>query len=961
MESVAYCPSNVRFYKASEEQPFMDHICPFYKQFCQTHENDSAYITEMASYRVVKPNKTNVELSLAKCDVPEKYPTDGLQAAVEDIVFRMYEKELTQGALESGDTFYLNLATSPGSKYKKQGFKTKETAVMYSSVYDDMHDTSKVPLHDYNHKIELLPLTKILKKKIRGTFNPHLDFLLQQKILFDKQNDMIIEAHPEKWIQCGFAKEYAGFSRLGKRLEPFSHVFTDDGIGWDRSISLRGVYNLRRRGFTQYDDYKVLYEYVSLFTKYSYVLCPDGVVRVRVTGNCSGSNNTTVDNSLAHCLLFTRLVFKAFLFGLGRFPTYFELLQQTLPFIYSDDIIYGINLEYINMSVSDWNNLKTETYLEFGITLDDDAKVIHYGPGILSSELAFLGSNFIYDEALACYIPYPDISKLASSLYFPEETYPGLENTIDKVFSLTLLSAPNPRFFKESLSFLKFLLSISDVEKSDLLYNLVRMGSPRLWLHYALGKEGGGGFKMSNDAVLAERAISSICRQLDITRKGKLWLDRALDPFKDIGDDVAGYPDSVLTPSVIETVHDELAVSAPGAVNWDCNIFLDQLYSQVDLQVTTSSAAYSFNSTAQGAQNYKRGGVVVRSDTAGNTLGMSTSKSGLSLKSDVFTDADARVVGIGLEVHNTTAPINKQGAVTLWQVPDLPDSIPTVLIEDSATACLPNTYSGCYLIEPPTTASAAIDLPGSVEWEAKEGGYVVSRMVDPENQPKGLQYMVPVVQDGTNSYLPTIKNIGAAKLKYTDHLNQAMPWSMTGMYFTGLSPETSLKVLVTYYVEIFPKKSNVLRRLAKPSPAPDANALKLYGEIIAKLPVGCPVRENGFGGFISSIASIAKTVAPLVKPTLNALAVGSNTFSAIRKDARIRKEKEESKVRDFHGNVPTPNVDNTMTVIGEKNHNNVGNRWLQPGEVPRKSKPKMPSGQVAGKNAPKNRKAPKGG
>ena len=86
---------------------------------------------------------------------------------------------------------------------------------------------------------------------------------------------------------------------------------------------------------------------------------------------------------------------------------------------------------------------------------------------------------------------------------------------------------------------------------------------------------------------------------------------------------------------------------------------------------------------------------------------------------------------------------------------------------------------------------------------------------------------------------------------------------------------------MTYYVEVFPKKSSVLRRSVQPAPGLDAKALDLYAHIVAKMPVGVEVNDNFLGAFISGIATIARTAGSWLMSNMGNIAQGAQVVSNI--------------------------------------------------------------------------------
>jgi hypothetical protein len=461
--------------------------------------------------RVVKPTKDNVMKSLLKCDAPHLYVVDRLTDLAEEYVYKMYQIELNSDFLGPGEDIYMNLATSPGSELKRLGFKTKNDAIRYGSQYLDWMEIDRVPVFDYNPKIEPLPLEDIQNGKIRGTFNPQLRYLLLQKFFFEKQNLAITESYQSGWIKCGFVKEYGGFDRLAKHMEQWEYVMVDDVERWDRRVSLYGVYKIRKRGLRLAKDFELSLSYAIFYVLNAYVYCPDGVIRRRLTGNSSGSNNTTHDNSLAHSIIKMRMYIKVWIYARGVNPSLSEILTHFSPAIYADDIIEGLNLTAVGVTLAEYNQIKYETYLEFGLTLHQSLYAVRGPFGRLTPNLTFLGSSFGFDDEFRCYIPIANYEKISSSLIFLEEVNPPITDVVDRVFALTLLSCTNKDYFRICLAFLRHLFKTHKIIPIEMYERLLNLDNPRSWMLHLIGREGGwmAGFKtLQNVEVKQERSSS---------------------------------------------------------------------------------------------------------------------------------------------------------------------------------------------------------------------------------------------------------------------------------------------------------------------------------------------------------------------------------------------------------------------------------------------------------------------
>jgi hypothetical protein len=380
---------------------------------------------------------------------------------------------------------------------------------------------------------------------------------------------------------------------------------------------------------------------------------------------------------------------------------------------------------------------------------------------------------------------------------------------------------------------------------------------------------------MTAQAAKAEQSFKHTCSTIGISEDGKRWLDLALDPFKDLNMPTAGYPDSVQTPSVVETVHQSIQITTPltTADDWDCNIFLDQLYNVVPLfdmtaQNVTGTNIFAYDASAVAAGS--RGGLQIRSGISGLHLeALNSQPTSSSLYPDIPANADIRIIAIGLEIHDTTAFNEKQGSVILYAVPDVIENsgVATIIANPSTTTVGQSSSSPLLeLAEPPRSTTEAIDLPGSIQYEAREGAYIVPKLTGKNMEPQELQsYAVAATQEASGAPHSTDRRLlsettvstGTNPFYAFAGKNIVSPYQLVGTYFAGLKSTASLTVNLTYYVEIFPRKTNTLKRVTRPSPGTDAPALQLYADVSKQLPIGVPVKDNFLGVFMAGIARLA--------------------------------------------------------------------------------------------------------
>lgn len=103
--------------------------------------------------------------------------------------------------------------------------------------------------------------------------------------------------------------------------------------------------------------------------------------------------------------------------------------------------------------------------------------------------------------------------------------------------------------------------------------------------------------------------------------------------------------------------------------------------------------------------------------------------------------------------------------------------------------------------------------------------------------------------------------------------NKKTPYNKKGAIFSGLTPQSTFTVNVTWIIErIISSQDKTLSVLAKPSPAVDLVALQLYSEMVQKIPIGVRVKDNGFGDwFLGCVDEIAGVVSTIGKPIMSAV------------------------------------------------------------------------------------------
>jgi len=391
-----------------------------------------------------------------------------------------------------------------------------------------------------------------------------------------------------------------------------------------------------------------------------------------------------------------------------------------------------------------------------------------------------------------------------------------------------------------------------------------------------------------------------------LTPTGKDWLITALDPFHDNSLMLEGFPDAVSTLSRVTLKTSTMTISSPNGSAYKARVWTGHTCSDVapTLSLASGNSSYLEFDDADGGPI----GIVTAdawtgaSDPNGDQIGATFTRQAVPAKTN---DAPGRLIALGIEVHNTTSPLYRQGTVTC-------SSINTSINHWDA-------YIKHYLLPadayqsvdvhtlPPTDSATALLTPNSTQWEAEEGAYMVARLnsndlpIDSE-KPRFYAW-------STNGGVVYSKYMNNCSVYDTSHLIVSNRTGFHGfnrpyMIFEGLSAETTLVVTVRSYVEYFPTFTDAtLMPLATPSPPLDVEALKLYSQIAPSLPMAVPVHMNAAGDFFRIVTSIMSRAIPKVVPLLSAfnpmagqvLSTVGSVAKSVNKAIQPRKRKQKQK------------------------------------------------------------------
>jgi len=428
--------------------------------------------------------------------------------------------------------------------------------------------------------------------------------------------------------------------------------------------------------------------------------------------------------------------------------------------------------------------------------------------------------------------------------------------------------------------------------------------------------------------------LDSLSSHGALSHAGSAWVKCALDPFHDYEiSDLDGIPDIETEPSLVVRTQQSMVISNPGAGSWDCNI----VNMPVDFSKTNSAANFStafgsyyphsqpgnpmpgtFNITSN--LESRMDGLQASIVVAGNPTFQGTGETRAFLSLDDYLVAGSpsdlqayRIVASGFEVVNTTAPLDRAGACTVYEI-GAPGEVSDInCVDADAGEARIGTVRNFRM--PPVNMAEAKQTPGARTWHAEEGAYVVSKhrsemgfsavakrdyVYASSASSNAAWTTYKAGREITTSATPAPLGEAAGCASHISNLN------LCGAYFSGLSENTTLQVTWRCVIERLPGPFDLQNlALASPSAPYDPRALELYSHITAKLPPGVPVGYNDAGKYFRMIAAQIKAAVrqtlPLLPAIETALAASGHPVAAAALEgartgaAAVRKNKAADK------------------------------------------------------------------
>jgi len=461
---------------------------------------------------------------------------------------------------------------------------------------------------------------------------------------------------------------------------------------------------------------------------------------------------------------------------------------------------------------------------------------------------------------------------------------------------------------------------------------------------------------MSNSKAL--RGLNQIQALTGLSEDAKNGIIQLVNPIMDFGIRPVGYAGTAQQAnSIVQVIKRSVTISAPVGVpgNWDFHFFNTPMnvpqFPTAGFQTGNMTTSLVPNSSAAA----RVGPFVCLSGAAGAQLSMYSAAaapaavttlsvpispdgplSSAALVQGAYAGGISQVIGMGLEYHDTTAEISKQGTATVYhlaQDPILDRQSVWVTTATGGTSLAPTNVtlnritSTHEITDVPSSVSQALLLPGTRQWEAKYGAYVVPTLVDTNIPLTELEPVMPIIKSGTYTDI-TLPGVGTTVpteyIAYTDanpgagvtvglgtdnvtaagvsqaigttQLQKYNNFNTAGIYVTGLANTATITLNTVMYVQRFPTAGEpTLVVLCGASPKYDKRMSEYYSIITQNLPVGCKVADNADGDwFFEGISTLANFLQPAFMSMKNPIGMGAGALTTLVDKWAVDKLKERN-------------------------------------------------------------------
>lgn len=396
-------------------------------------------------------------------------------------------------------------------------------------------------------------------------------------------------------------------------------------------------------------------------------------------------------------------------------------------------------------------------------------------------------------------------------------------------------------------------------------------------------------------AAESKRALTKLERFVEkglISRAGLQWLKIATDPWHDTPvTGVQGCPDSNTGKSVVFPVNQEIQINKPSTLaagNWQFRVSALPTANNCQLQKCNHWGGVNGYVAASPACNFAPVMVEAMTDNVSFPDGFDPTVTTLVGQLEIppeYTKGAFKVIGLGLEAVNTTAPLYKQGLVTCVKFNQTSAKSHQKVYFVDPPALNQIGDAQCFHVRfPPISLSEMLTHQGVTQWHAEEGFYAVVPLKDLDQSAEGASEIQPFLTDDQSCgpQNPAVSRIvyvglfGAAQpapltstVRNNARYNKQVPMDSFCAFFTGLSDQTTVTLRVRWIVERFPSNDEPdILAIASPSAYYDPLALEMYSRAMQKMPPAVMFKENPEGEWFTRVLG---TLADIAGPLLMAI------------------------------------------------------------------------------------------
>jgi hypothetical protein len=406
----------------------------------------------------------NVRISIAKMDrEPVRlYEQDPYFEPAVDYVYDMLNPAFRQTRILTTEEVLptIEMGASAGQPYGYYGIRTKRDFYSCPECVEhlfDPHIFQSRPVWKIVPKREWLEASEIMSGKVRTFIVPPVPVVHWGKIIYGHQSELL---KMYEWSAYGFNPYQGGTDLLAQTLLRNNLFLMYDVKGWDRLLPiLEMVYELRNDYIP--DKYIEAYTWLTECMVRSFLLMPDGIIFFKGWGNNSGSPNTTTDNIIAHMFIFALFLFRLYKGDMSR-------IVKAVCRLFGDDNVSS--LPEVDEGV-DVEAVLVETFALFGLTLDPILVTRNI------EDLEFLG--FSFKREMGRFIPKYKVSRLAASFVYDIDKGVTVTTTIQKAWSLTVMSAGSGReVYQTFATALMFYYQMCEGRQDTTIRAYLEMGVP---------------------------------------------------------------------------------------------------------------------------------------------------------------------------------------------------------------------------------------------------------------------------------------------------------------------------------------------------------------------------------------------------------------------------------------------------------------------------------------------------